>query len=159
MKLTGFVYRAHNPKWAFAADSGQGAAVTGGRFNPVGMPTLYTARRFEAAWLEAQQAFPFKAQPMTLCAYEVDCEDILDLTNSATLVTYKIVQDDLAGAWKDLSTRGIKPPSLGNHGAACRCRHRRSCFPKLRQRGSRSGHQRGVLGLGAEPAAPGAGDR
>jgi RES domain-containing protein len=111
VKLTGLVYRAHNPKWASAPDSGQGAAVTGGRFNPVGIPALYTARRFETAWLEAQQAFPFKAQPMTLCAYEVDCEDILDLTDAATLAAYKIAQDDLACAWKDLSTRGIRPPS------------------------------------------------
>ncbi len=109
MRLIGFVYRAHNPRWAFAPDSGQGAAVTGGRFNPVGMPALYTARRFETAWLEAQQAFPFKAQPMTLCAYEVDCEDILDLTNAVTLEAHKIAQDDLSCAWKDLSTRGIKP--------------------------------------------------
>jgi RES domain-containing protein len=107
LKLTGFVYRAHNPRWAFAPDSGQGAAVTGGRFNPVGMPTLYTARRLETAWLEAQQAFPFKAQPMTLCAYEVDCEDILDLTDAATLAAYKIAQDDLACAWKDLSSWAI----------------------------------------------------
>jgi RES domain-containing protein len=111
LKLTGFVYRAHNPRWAFAADSGQGAAVTGGRFNPVGMPALYTALRFETAWLEAQQAFPFKAQPMTLCAYEVDCEDVLDLTDGITMVAQKIARDDLACAWKDLSTRGIKPPS------------------------------------------------
>jgi RES domain-containing protein len=111
LKLTGFVYRAHNPRWAFAPDSGQGAAVTGGRFNPVGMPALYTARRFETAWLEAQQAFPFKAQPMTLCAYEVDCEDILDLTDAATLAGHEIARDDLDCAWKDLSTRGIKPAS------------------------------------------------
>jgi RES domain-containing protein len=75
------------------------------------MPALYTARRFETAWLEAQQAFPFKAQPMTLCAYEVDCEDVLDLTDTATLAVHGITPADLACPWKDLSTRGIKPPS------------------------------------------------
>jgi RES domain-containing protein len=107
VKLTGFVYRAHNPRWAFAPDSGQGAASAGGRFNPVGMPALYTALRFETAWLEAQQAFPFKAQPMTLCAYEVDCEDVLDLTDTATLAAHGITRLDLACPWKDLSTSGI----------------------------------------------------
>jgi RES domain-containing protein len=96
VKLTGFVYRAHNPRWAFLPDSGQGAAATGGRFNPIGMPALYTALRFVTAWLEAQQAFPFKAQPMTLCAYEVDCEDILDLTDAATLAVHEIARDHLA---------------------------------------------------------------
>ena len=111
MKLTGFVYRPHNPRWAYAPDSGAGAASTGGRFNPVGMPALYTSRRFETAWLEAQQAFPFKAQPMTLCAYEVDCEDVLDLTDPATRAAHGITPADLACPWKDLSTRGITPPS------------------------------------------------
>lgn len=75
------------------------------------MPALYAALRFETAWLEAQQAFPFKAQPMTLCAYEVDCEDIIDLTDPATLAAHGIFPDDLACAWKDLASRGIKPPS------------------------------------------------
>jgi RES domain-containing protein len=111
LRLTGFVYRAHNPRWAFAPDSGAGAAAAGGRFNPVGMPALYTSLRFETAWLEAQQAFPFKAQPMTLCAYEVDCEDILDLTDRRILEANEIAPTDLACAWKDLSTRGIRPPS------------------------------------------------
>jgi RES domain-containing protein len=85
--------------------------LTGGRFKSVGMPALYTARRFETAWLEAQQAFPFKAQPMTLCAYEVECEDILDLTDGAALAVHGIARADLGCAWKDLSTRGMKPPS------------------------------------------------
>ena len=111
MRLKGFVYRAHNPKWAFAANSGDGAAVTGGRFNPVGMQALYTSLRFETAWLEAQQGFPFKAQPMTLCAYEVDCQDVLDLTDAAVLAGQGISPADLGCAWKDLSARGITPPS------------------------------------------------
>jgi RES domain-containing protein len=111
VKLTGFVYRAHNPRWAFSPDSGLGAASSGGRFNPIGMQALYTSRRFETAWLEAQQAFPFKAQPMTLCAYEVDCEDVLDLTDAVTLTAHGVTPADLTCPWKDLSTRGIKPPS------------------------------------------------
>ena len=111
MRLTGFVYRAHNPRWAFAPESGVGAATEGGRFNRVGMPALYTSLRFETAWLEAQQAFPFKAQPMTLCAYEVDCEDVLDLTDPTVCSAHGITWADIACPWKDLSTRGIRPPS------------------------------------------------
>jgi RES domain-containing protein len=111
VRLTRLVYRAHNPKWFFAPASGQGAALTGGRFNPAGVPALYTSVRFETAWLEAQQAFPFKSQPMTLCGYEVDCEDVLDLTEPATLSAQGIVATDLACPWKDMASRGIKPPS------------------------------------------------
>lgn len=111
MRLTRTVFRAHNPRWSFAPDSGQGAALTGGRFNPVGLPALYTSLRFETAWLEAQQAFPFKAQPMTLCAYEVDCEDVLDLTDVVIPEAHGVTPAILSCAWKDLATRGEKPPS------------------------------------------------
>lgn len=111
MRLTRLVYRAHNPRWAFAPASGEGAARFGGRFNPPGMAALYTSLRLETTWLEAQQAFPFKAQPMTLCAYDVDCIDVLDLTDPATLAEHAIAPDDLACAWEDLASRGSKPPS------------------------------------------------
>lgn len=111
MILTGQVFRAHHPRWAFAPDSGGGAARFGGRFNPVGMPALYTSGRFETAWLEAQQGFPFKAQPLTLCAYAVDCADILDLTDAETLSEHQIDAADLACPWQDLLSRGIRPPS------------------------------------------------
>jgi RES domain-containing protein len=111
VRLTSVVYRAHTPRWAFAPDSGQGAALTGGRFNPVGKPALYTSLRFETAWLEAQQAFPFKAQPLTLCAYDVDCDDVLDLTDPSELARHGIATADLACPWKDLATRGLTPPS------------------------------------------------
>jgi RES domain-containing protein len=111
LRLTRTVYRAHNPRWAFAADAGEGAKLTGGRFNPRGMAALYTSLRFETAWLEAQQAFPFKAQPLTLCAYQVDCHDILELTDPASLATHGCSPADLACPWKELETRGIRPPT------------------------------------------------
>lgn len=111
MRLSRLVYRAHNPRWAFRPDSGKGAALHGGRFNPVGTEALYTSLRPETAWLEAQQAFPFKAQPMTVCAYEVDCEDIADLTDAASLARFGIAREDLSCAWEDIADRGGKPPS------------------------------------------------
>ena len=111
MRFSGLVYRAHHPRWAFAPDSGEGAARYGGRFNPSGVPALYTSLRLETAWIEAQQAFPFKAQPMTLCAYEVDCEGILDLTDAAVLAGIAATPADLACAWEDIADRGGRPPS------------------------------------------------
>ncbi|WP_428374781.1 RES family NAD+ phosphorylase [Lichenicoccus sp.] len=111
MRLSRIVYRAHNPRWSFGPGSGEGAAGTGGRFNRTGLRALYTALRFETAWLEAQQGFAFKAQPMTLCAYDVDCDDVLDLTDPATRSAHGVGGADLAGPCKDLSTRGEVPPS------------------------------------------------
>ncbi|WP_245594217.1 MULTISPECIES: RES family NAD+ phosphorylase [Acidiphilium] len=111
MRLQTIVYRAHNPRWAWAPNSGAGAATHGGRFNPVGIKALYTSRTFQTAWLEAQQGFPYKAQPMTLCGYDVDCETILDLTDKDIRAASNVTLDDLGCAWKDLATRKIEPPS------------------------------------------------
>lgn len=111
MRFRGTTYRAHHPRWAFRPDSGEGAALHGGRFNPPGRPTLYASLRVETAWLEAQQAFPFKAQPMTICAYEVDCEDMADLTDDDVLASLAIAREDLSCAWEDQSGLGMTPPS------------------------------------------------
>lgn len=111
MRLTTTVYRAHNPRWSFDPLSGAGAARHGGRFNPVGMPALYTSRRMETAWLEAQQGFPFKAQPATLVAYDVDCEDVADLTDPGVRAGLGIAAGDLGCAWEDMASRGLEPPT------------------------------------------------
>ncbi len=111
MRLVGEVYRAHHPAWAYLPASGEGAARHGGRFNARGTPALYTARRLETAWMEAQQGFPFKAQPMTLCAYAVDCESMLDLTDPGELARLRVTPGDLACPWESLASRGRTPPS------------------------------------------------
>jgi RES domain-containing protein len=107
----GLVYRAHHPGWAWAPDSGEGARLHGGRFNRPGLPALYTALRPETAWLEAQAGFAFKAQPMTLCAYRVDCDGVLDLTDPRHLAACGIAAADLAAPWADLADRGEPVPS------------------------------------------------
>ena len=111
MKLKTHVFRAHHPGWAFAPISGEGAALHGGRFNPVGRPALYTSITQQGAWTEAQQGFPFKAQPVTICAYEVDCDDIEDLNDPGACKRLGVAMDDLSCAWEDLADRGETPPS------------------------------------------------
>ena len=109
--FAGLVYRAHNPRWAYAPTSGEGAARHGGRFNPRGTPALYTALDPKTAWMEAQQGMPFKAQPLTLVGYRVDCERVVDLTNRAVLATLQITGETLACHWEDLATKGVTPPT------------------------------------------------
>lgn len=107
----GLVYRAHHPGWAWAAESGEGARQHGGRFNPRGVSALYLSLRFETAWAEAQQAFPFKPQPMTLCAYEVDCDRIVDLRDMQVQKHLGISSEQLGCAWEDLMSRQQMPPT------------------------------------------------
>ncbi|MBX9700871.1 MAG: RES domain-containing protein [Acetobacteraceae bacterium] len=77
----------------------------------------------QTAWLEAQQAFPFKAQPMTIVAYRADCADVVDLTDPAVLDAWSTAPADLACAWEDLADRGEEPPSwaLARRLAAAGC--------------------------------------
>lgn len=107
----GLVYRAHHPRWAWDPDSGEGARLHGGRFNPPGMAALYTSLRPETAWLEAQAGFAFKAQPMTLCAYRVDCAGVLDLTDATALAARGIDPAALGCRWAELHDRGQPVPS------------------------------------------------
>ena len=81
MDFKGTVYRGHNPCWSFDPLSGEGARVRGGRFNLRGMPALYLSLSQIVALSEYNQGFPRRPQPVTLCAYEVDCTDIIDLTD------------------------------------------------------------------------------
>jgi len=81
--FTGLVYRAHHPRWAFTPLSGKGAKKYGGSFNRPGSEALYTSLDLTTAWMEAQQGFPFKPQPMTMVAYQVNCADITDLQDPA----------------------------------------------------------------------------
>ncbi|MDE0420622.1 MAG: RES domain-containing protein [Gammaproteobacteria bacterium] len=106
--------------------SGEGAARHGGRFNRPVTPALYTSLDPVTAWFEAQQAFVFKPQPMTLVTYEVDCDHLADLEDKGTLARLNASAIDLACPWEDLADRGMTPPTwrlvdrllaAGAHGA------------------------------------------
>lgn len=110
-RFVGTVYRGHDPRWSFDPESGDGARRHGGRFNPPGTACLYASASAKTAWLEAQQAFAFKAQPMTLCAYDVDCEDMLDLTDRTVRDAVDAPLGDLGCAWESIVSAGNDPAS------------------------------------------------
>jgi RES domain-containing protein len=107
----GVVFRAHHPKWAYQPLSGEGAQRFGGRFNPLGTPALYTSLSPEGAWAEAQQGFAFKAQPMTLCAYRVDCDHVLDLSSREACAKASVDFAALTCPWADLMSQKRPVPS------------------------------------------------
>lgn len=111
MIFRGIVYRAHHPRWAFDPLSGAGAARHGGRFNRVGQAALYTSLTLNTAWLEAQQGFVLKAQPMTICSYRIECDGIEDLRDPAVLKAHGIAPADLECSWEALARAGAEPPT------------------------------------------------
>jgi len=111
MKFSGTTYRAHNPEWAWDPMSGEGAALHGGRFNPVGQAALYMSLDPTTAIVEASPlGRPF--QPLTLCSYQVTCDKIFDTTDPRELETEGL---DIADAdcpdWQFQMLGGLVPSS------------------------------------------------
>ena len=94
MRYRGLLYRALNPIHARDPLSGEGARRYGGRFNPKGMPALYTAQSVMTAIREANQIGIL--QPTTLVAYAADISPIFDGTESAALKAQGMNAADLA---------------------------------------------------------------
>ena len=97
--------------WAYTPLSGEGALKYGGRFNRPGKSTLYTSLDPTTAWMEAQQGFPFKPQPMTLVAYQVDCADVADLTDTNVQHIIECSPAELGCAWEDMADQNREPPT------------------------------------------------
>lgn len=110
-RFTATVYRAHNPRWSFAPESGAGAAKHGTRFNRPGVPALYTSSSYELAIAEAQQGLPFKLQPLTIVSYDVDHDSVLDLSSESVREAAGVAFEDLACAWELIVFDGGAPPS------------------------------------------------
>ncbi len=111
MRFTGVCYRAIDPRWSYAPLSGDGAAIRGARFNPKGIPALYLATTTGGAVAEATQGFAFKFHPLTLCSYDVDCDDILDLSTAEARAAADVSLDVMACPWAQALADHKKPPS------------------------------------------------
>lgn len=106
----GLLYRALNPRWAADPLSGQGAAIHGGRFNPKGMPALYTSLSPISAMKEAQQVGTF--QPITLVAYEARITLLFDGRDHEALAEHGMTPMALADpSWRDTMLAGRKAPT------------------------------------------------
>jgi len=84
MPYEGKLYRALNPIHARAPLSGRGAELYGGRFNPKGVPALYTSLSVLMALREANQVG--NLQPTMLVSYEAKIERVFDCRDAAALM-------------------------------------------------------------------------
>jgi RES domain-containing protein len=100
MEYRGKLYRALNPVYAREPLSGRGAELYGGRFNPKGVPALYTSLSVLTALREANQVG--NLQPTTLVSYEAEIERIFDGRDEQALLDEKMNAAALAdSSWRD----------------------------------------------------------
>ena len=97
--------------WSAEPLSGDGAALHGGRFNPRGVPALYLGLTIEGAVIEAAQGFGHKLEPLTICMYEIDCDDVVDLRTDADRTSSGIALEELAAPWALDLAEGREPAS------------------------------------------------
>jgi RES domain-containing protein len=91
--------------------SGGGARIHGGRFNPKGVPALYLALTIEGMICETSHGFPHRFEPLTICSYDVDVDDVVDLRDDAGRKANGARMAELDCAWFDLASGGRQPPS------------------------------------------------
>ncbi len=89
------------PKWAHEPLSGAGAAARGGRLNEPGMPALYMSEQFDTAISEYEQDLGIR--PGTLCAYDADIADVVDLCDADICAAADVDLRDLRCAWKQIA--------------------------------------------------------
>jgi RES domain-containing protein len=100
MRYEGKLYRALNPFHAREPLSGNGARLYGGRFNPKGVPALYTSLTVMTALREANQVG--NLQPTTLVSYDADINDVFDSRDEAALAAEDMNAMALADpTWRD----------------------------------------------------------
>jgi hypothetical protein len=110
VRLQAVCYRLLEPVYASNPTSGEGARIHGGRFNPKGTPALYLARSVRTAGLEAAHGFKGRVEPLTLCSYDVDVRDVVDLTTAASRSAAGVKTRELNCAWRYDMSIGVDPP-------------------------------------------------
>lgn len=98
-RYDGPLYRALNPVHARNPLSGRGAELYGGRFNPIGVPALYTAFDPIGALREANQVGSL--QPTLLVSYRAGIGPIFDARDAGELARRGMSAQSLADAgWR-----------------------------------------------------------
>ncbi|MDQ6435981.1 RES domain-containing protein [Mesorhizobium sp. LHD-90] len=101
------LWRAFVPRWSYLPLSGEGAARFGGRWNPVGAPTIYAARELSTAWAEYNQGFV--QHPALIARFELTGAKLADLTDPAEMARLGLSADIHRCEWHAIMDAGAVP--------------------------------------------------
>jgi RES domain-containing protein len=101
------LWRAFVPRWAYLPLSGEGAARFGGRWNPVGAPTIYAARELSTAWAEYNQGFV--QHPALIAQFDLRDARLVNLMDPAVLAAHDIDSAIHGCEWRDALDNGEVP--------------------------------------------------
>jgi RES domain-containing protein len=101
------LWRAFVPRWAHTPLSGEGASRFGGRWNPVGAPTIYAARELSTAWAEYNQGFV--QHPALIAQLELKNARLADLTDPQVLDDLGAPAGIHSSEWRDSLDKGEVP--------------------------------------------------
>jgi RES domain-containing protein len=111
------LWRAYVPRWSYQPLSGEGTACFGGRWNPVGVPTIYAARELSTAWAEYNQGFV--QHPALIAQLELTGARLADLTASSVLEGLALEESIHETEWREFMDTGRVPAT---HAATDRLR-------------------------------------
>lgn len=101
------LWRAYVPRWAHAPLSGGGAVRFGGRWNPVGLPTIYAARELSTAWAEYNQGFV--QHPALIAQLELRHARLADMMAADVLADLNVTEAIHREEWRDALDRDVVP--------------------------------------------------
>jgi RES domain-containing protein len=102
-----YLWRAFVPRWAHAPLSGEGAQRFGGRWNPVGMATIYAARELSTAWAEYNQGFV--QHPALIAQLKLTGAVLADLIDPGSLTLLGVSHDIHGCEWRMQMDKGEVP--------------------------------------------------
>lgn len=106
------LWRAYVPRWSHLPLSGEGAARFGGRWNPVGVPTIYAARELSTAWAEYNQGFV--QHPALIAQLELTNARLVDTTDPSVLQEWGLDGNIHRTEWRSALDEG---PLAATHAA------------------------------------------